>query len=420
MAENTLQPTLSQDDIMQAEESPWYARFETYFKGDPYIWLVIFGLCTFSVLGVYSATGTLSFRAFSEGREADNYLFKHLITIFTALIAVWIAHRLDYRYYARLSRLALLVAVPLLLFTWLFGVNVNEANRWITIPLIGRTFQPSDFAKLALIANVASMLSKRQGNVDDFENTVLPILIWIGLICGLIGLANISNSILLFITCFLLMFIGRIPTRQLGILLLVGVLAIGMAMMLGQRFGTAQSRMTQFFGTEAVFQAEQANIAISTGGLVGKGPGNSDQRNFLPNPFSDFIYAIIVEEYGAIGGIVLLSLYLTLLYRGVMVVSDSHQAFGGILSAGLTFSLVLQAFLNMGVAVGILPITGVPLPMVSMGGTSLLFTGLAFGIILSVSRGEIAQDTTPQILPNTNNNTNTTINTANQNAIKED
>ncbi len=417
MAENTLQPT--QEEFTSAQtESPWYARFETYFKGDPYIWLVIFGLATFSILGVYSATGTLSFKAFSEGREADNYLFKHLITIFTALGAVWVAHRLDYRYYARLSRLALLVAVPLLLFTWLFGVSVNEANRWITIPLIGRTFQPSDFAKLALISNVASMLSKRQGKVEDFENTILPILIWIGLICGLIGLANISNSILLFVTCFLLMFIGRIPTKQLAMLFAVGVIAIGMAMLLGQRFGTAQSRMTQFFGNEAVFQAEQANIAISTGGFMGKGPGNSDQRNFLPNPFSDFIYAIIVEEYGAVGGILLLCLYLTLLYRGVMVVAGSHQAFGGILSAGLTFSLVLQAFLNMGVAVGILPITGVPLPMVSMGGTSLLFTGLAFGIILSVSRGEIAQDATPQTAPISENNNQNVLNTNQGNELK--
>jgi cell division protein FtsW len=362
--------------------------FESYFKGDKTLWLVIFGMTIVSMLVIYSATGTLAFR---NEKSNTYYLFKHLFFSASALLVVWLAHRIDYRYYAKLSRFALLLAVPLLMLTWYFGVNINEANRWITIPIIGGTFQTSDFAKLALISNIATMLAKRQGKVADFQETVLPILIWTGIICMLIGLSNISNAILLFITSFLLMYIGRVPTKQLGLMLGVGIFSIFIALSLGQRGDTAANRLRSYLGynTDNNFQVEQAYIAVSTGGFFGKGPGNSDQRNFLPNSFSDFIYAIIIEEYGLVGGIVVLGLYLLLLHRGMVIVGNTNYVFGGILAAGLTFSLVGQALLNMSVSVGVAPITGVPLPFISMGGTSLLFTGLALGILLSVSRGEI-------------------------------
>jgi cell division protein FtsW len=281
----------------------------------------------------------------------------------------------------------------LLLIAWLFGTSLNEANRWISIPFINVTFQPSDFAKLALIAGIASMLSRRQSKVQEFEETVLPILVWTGIICTLIGLANISNAILLFSTSLLLMFIGRVPVQHLLMLVLVGIVSLMLSLYLGQRMGTFQSRIDKYMNTEEVaFQAEQSYIAISNGGLIGRGPGRSIQRNFLPNPYSDFVFAIILEEYGLLGGLAVLGLYLLLLYRGMMVVATSSQPFGGILAAGLTFSLVLQAVLNMCVAVGLTPITGVPLPLLSMGGTSLLFTGIALGIIISISRGEVDKD----------------------------
>jgi cell division protein FtsW len=189
----------------------------------------------------------------------------------------------------------------------------------------------------------------------------------------------------------LLMFIGRVPMKYLVMLILVGSMAGGLGLMLGQRLQTTINRFESFFDSKEIpFQAEQSYIAIATGGVVGKGPGKSDQRNFLPHSYSDFIYAIILEEYGLIGGVSVLFLYLALLYRGVVTTARSDRPFGGLLSAGLTFSLVLQAMINMGVAVGLGPITGQPLPLLSMGGTSLLFTGISLGIILSVSRGEVS------------------------------
>jgi cell division protein FtsW len=200
---------------------------------------------------------------------------------------------------------------------------------------------------------------------------------------------NISTGLLLFLTCMLLMFIGRVPMKYIMMLILVGGIAGSVALAVGQRMGTAVGRIERFLDkSETPFQLEQSYIAIATGDIFGKGPGKSDQRNFLPLPYSDFIYAIIIEEYGLVGGLTVIFLYLAFLYRGMIAVSRSLGAFGGLLSAGLSFSLVIQAMVNMGVAVGLGPITGLPLPLLSMGGTSLIFTGISIGIILSVSRTE--------------------------------
>jgi len=357
-------------------------------KGDPVIWFIVFCLSILSIMVVYSATGTLAYKRM--GGNTEHYLIKHTLLVALSFAAMWVAHKIDYRYYSRLSRLALWVSVPLLIITYKFGINLNEASRWITIPIINQAFQPSDLAKLALIANLAAMLSRRQKSIDDFKEALIPVLLWIGVICGLIALTNFSSAVLLFATCLLLMFIGRVPLKYLSMLVVVGLLAGAMAMSFGQRGQTVLSRMQSFVDkSEIPFQAEQSYIAIATGGLTGKGPGQSDQRNFLPHPYSDFIYAIILEEYGLIGGVLVILLYLGLLYRGMKAAANSQKAFGGLLSAGLSFALVLQAIINMGVAVGLGPITGLPLPLVSMGGTSQLFTGLAIGIILSVSRGEV-------------------------------
>lgn len=388
MEEEPILENRPQDAANLKLQSTFVNWIEKNLQGDLYIWGIIISLSLLSILVVYSATGTLAYKQM-EG-NTQHYLLKHALTVGLALLAVWICHKIDYRYYSRLSRLALLISVPLLLIAWKFGTNINEASRWITIPFIGGTFQPSDLAKLALIASIASMLSRRQDNVDDFQETIFPILVWTGIICTLIGLSDISSAILLFSTSLLLMFIGRVPLNQLILLILVGFISLMLSMYLGQRMSTFQSRIDKYFNPqEVVFQAEQSYIAIATGGLTGKLPGNSDQRNFLPNPYSDFIYAIIIEEYGLLGGLLVLGLYLLLIYRGIVVVAGSSNAFGGILAAGLTFSIGIQAMLNMAVAVGLVPITGVPLPFLSMGGTSLLFTGIALGLILSVSRGDI-------------------------------
>lgn len=363
-------------------------------KGDPVIWFIVFSLSVLSILVVYSATGTLAYNQMQGNTE--HYLFKHTSLVLLSWVAMWMAHKVDYRYYAKLSKFALYISVPLLFITWKFGVNINEASRWITVPFINQAFQPSDLANFALIVTLASMLSKRQENIDNVKESLIPMLLWIGVICGLIAMTNLSSAALIFVTCMLVMFIGRVPVKYLAMLVLVGVIAGSAALAIGQRGGTAISRMEAFlFDEELPFQAEQSHIAIANGGLVRFAPGKSQQKNFLPHPYSDFIYAIIIEEYGLVGGVVVLFLYLALLYRGTRAVVTSEKTYGGLLSAGLSFALVMQALVNMAVAVGLVPITGLTLPLVSMGGTSQLFVGIAIGIILSVSRGEIEETSKP-------------------------
>jgi cell division protein FtsW len=364
-------------------------KFKTWLdknlQGDRVIWGVVFALSLISVLVVYSSIGTMAYR---KSATPEFFLFKHTIFIFVGLAAMWFAHKIDYRYYSKLSRLALWISVPLLLYTFKYGTVINGAPRWISIPVIG-TFQPSDFASLALIINLASMLSKKQQNIDDVKDALIPMLIWCGIICGLIALANFSTAVLLFATCMLIMFIGRVPVKYLAMLVLIGLLAGSAAAQFGNRWETVKSRVMSFVdGKELPFQAQQGMIAVASGGITGKGPGNSVQRNILPNPSSDFVYAIIIEEYGMVGGVVILALYLVLLHRGMKAAYASERAFGGLLAAGLSFDLVCQAMVNMGVVVGLGPITGQNLPLISTGGTGMVFTGLSIGIILSVTRGE--------------------------------
>lgn len=354
-------------------------------KGDPVLWGIVLMFSLISVAVVYSATGTLAYKS-HEG-NTEYFLLKHSSLIVVGLAFMWLAHKINYRYYSRLSLFALVISVPLLLFTFFWGSNINEASRWITIPVINQTFQPSDLAKLALISYLASMLAKVQLELKDWRKTLVPMMFWTAGICGCIALTNTSTAALLFATCMLLMFIGRVPFKYLASTFLIVLIAGSVMLALGQRLETAVSRVQDFMDpNETPFQLEQSYIAIATGGVVGKGPGNSDQRDILPHPYSDFIFAIILEEYGLLGGVVVVFLYLALLYRGLVTVANSTGAFGGLLSAGLSFSLVIQGMINMGVAVGLGPITGLPLPLLSMGGTSLIFTGISLGIILSVSR----------------------------------
>ncbi len=362
-------------------------------KGDPVIWGIALALGVISLFVVYSSTGALAYRTMES---TEHYLLKQFLIILLSLGAMWVAHNIDYRYYSNLAKVGMALSIPLLIYTWLAGTNLNEASRWITIPVINQVFQPSDLAKLSLIAGIAAMLAKKQQNIEDFKTTLIPMLVWSGIICGLIAMADLSTAIMLFATVMLIMFIGRVPLKYLSLLVLVGVLAGSIAIAVGQRGATAKSRVESFLSDERLpYQAEQAYIAIASGGITGKGPGRSDQKDFLPHPYSDFVYAIIIEEYGMLGGVLIILLYLALLFRGMKAVANSERAFGGLLSAGLSFALVIQAMVNMGVVVGLGPITGLPLPFLSMGGTSLLFTGVSLGIILSVSRGEVDADITP-------------------------
>ena len=252
-------------------------------------------------------------------------------------------------------------------------------------------------AKVALISYIARFLSKQQGEIHDFKKTLLPILGIIMLICMLIFPEDFSTSAVLFMTSMMLLFIGRIPMKQFGALVGIGVLLFGVAIAVVWnsdvefgRIATMKSRVEAFMdGSDdgGTYQSRQAKIAVARGGFTGEGPGNSRQKNFLPSPFADFIYAIIIEEYGSIfGGLALIVLYLLLLYRCFRVVLKTQNSLAALMAIGLGFSLVTQAFINMGVAVNVLPVTGLALPIVSRGGTSILFTSIAFGIIISASR----------------------------------
>ena len=364
-------------------------------KGDKWIWIIVIILSGWSLLAVYSSVGTL---AYKEGKGTELYLIKHFSIIAVGLVLMYLSHKLDYKWYAGISKILMIITIPLLLYTLLFGNTVNDASRWVTIPIINQTFQTSDLAKLALITFLARMLSRKAHEIKDLKKSFIPIM---GTVCAvfvLIALANLSTALMLFGTSVLLLVIGRIDIKQIGIVCLGGAVLLTLVIFLGPRRTTYVSRIEGFFKTEEVhksnvpfqedknFQANNAKIAIATGGLFGKGPGNSIQRNVLPHPYSDFIFAIIIEEYGTIGGVILLFLYIALMYRCIRIVTMSPRAFGAFLAAGLGFSLTIQALANMAVAVGLGPVTGIPLPLVSMGGTSILFTSVALGIILSVSR----------------------------------
>jgi cell division protein FtsW len=365
---------------------------DKYFKGDRTIWLVVFILTIFSLLAVYSSTGSLAYRYQSGNTEF--YLFRQARFLIIGLALMYLAHLVRYTYYSRISQVAIVIAVPLLLLTLIFGTNLNQASRWLSLPGINTTFQTSDLAKLALIMFVARMLSKKQDNIKDFKSAFVPIVVPVIAVCGLILPANLSTALLLFFTCIVLMFIGRINMKYILYMGLIGVFLLGIYVVIKLnsdnkgRVGTWMARIENFKSGEegGNYQAEQAKIAIATGGIVGKFPGNSTQRNFLPHPYSDFIFAIIVEEYGLIGATLLVFLYLLLFFRVIRFLKHSPRAFATLLAVGCCFSLVFQALINMAVAVNLFPVTGQPLPLVSMGGTSTLFTSLALGIILSVSR----------------------------------
>ncbi|WP_316840384.1 FtsW/RodA/SpoVE family cell cycle protein [Pedobacter gandavensis] len=358
-------------------------------KGDRWIWLIIILLSLISILTVYSATGTYAYKVNKTVEKV--LLTKHLIFVIMGIGMIYIAHLLDYKYYAGISKILMIITIPLLFYTAVFGANINEASRWVKIPVIGLTFQTSDLAKLALITFLARMLTKKQENIKDVKEAFVPIMGSVCVVFALIAWANLSTAIMLFGVSILLLIIGRISIKQISIVCAGGAVLLLFIVFLGPRAGTYKSRVNSFLhpemqNSDKTYQADQSKIALATGGVFGKGPGNSTQRNFLPHPYSDFIFAIIVEEYGLLGAMTVIVLYLVLLYRCVRIVTQSPKAFGALLAAGLSFSLTIQAFANMAVAVGLGPVTGVPLPLVSMGGTSMIFTSIAFGIILSVSR----------------------------------
>ena len=365
---------------------------DTYFKGDSVLWLVVILLSFFSMLAVYSSTGTLAYKY--QSGNTEYYLFKHSIILALGFLIMYFAHLVRYTFYSKISKIGIIVAIPLLALTLLGGTNLNEASRWLTLPIVNLSFQTSDFAKLALLIFLARSLSKKQENIKDFKSAFVPLMVPVIIVCGLILPANLSTAAVLFTTCLFLMFIGRVNMKYITILILSGVFLLSIFITIALysknqgRVGTWKARVENFMNGEdsGNYQTQQGKIAIASGGLFGKGPGNSTQRNFLPHPYSDFIFAIIIEEYGLAGGIIIVMLYILLFYRAVIIVKKNPRAFATLLAVGCSFSLVFQALINMAVAVNLFPVTGQPLPLVSMGGTSIWFTSISIGIILSVSR----------------------------------
>lgn len=366
-------------------------RINAELKGDRVIWAIVAVLAIFSVLVVYSSTGTLAWR--ERGGNTEAYLFKHTMILGLGLTLTYLTYLVHFRRFAKWAPILLLITVPLLLLTIAYGVEINDARRWLTIPGLGLSFQTSDFAKIALIIYVAREISSKQDYIKDWKHAFVPIIVPVLIVCGLIAPANLSTAVLLMGICIGMMFIGRVSLKYIGLLVLLGVVLFSALIFLGEffpeyiRVGTWVSRMKDFVDNpQGSFQVQQAKIAIANGEWFGNGPGNSMQRNFLPSPYSDFIFAIICEEYGAIGGTVIVLLYVALFFRVTRLVTKSAKTFGAMLAVGLTLLLVMQAFANIAVSVHLVPVTGLSLPMISMGGTSTLFSCIAFGIILSVSK----------------------------------
>lgn len=381
-------------------------------RGDKYIWGIVLLLALISILVVYSATGSLAYKM-NKGNN-EYYLFKQLSFTILGLAVMYFLHRINYTVFLRMATIFYIISIPLLLYTLLFGASINEGSRWIKLPVLNMTIQTSDIAKLALFIYISKIMSKKQDVIKDFKQGYLKIVTPVAITCLLIMPANLSTALLTGATSLLIMFIGRVSFKHIVLTILVALIPILFIVSVAWlthdtnehtekkkpvvaeklksvgRFGTWVKRVQDYMyssDTEVPYQVQQAKIAIAKGGiLVGKGPGNSEQKNFLPQAYNDFIYAIIIEEYGLLGGAFIIFIYLLFLFRSISIFRRCPYAFGAFLALALSFTLVIQAMANMAVNVNLLPVTGVTLPLVSMGGSSFLFTCIAIGIILSVAR----------------------------------
>jgi len=359
-------------------------------RGDTTIWFIFFSLILASVLAVYSSTGLLAYKL--HGGNTEYLLLKHVGLLVVGIGVAYLAYRTPYQRYSNLAPWMLLASVVLLVLTLLFGIEINDARRWLQLPVLGIRFQPSDFAKIAIIVYLARALSSAQDRIKAARNVMIPVVWPVVIVCALIAPSDLSTALMLFATCWVMMFIGRLPWKYLLGFIAAGVFMFALLIILGTlapelvRVETWTSRMQEFLSGEGGYQVQQAKIAIANGELFGQGMGHSVQRNWLPTPYADFIYAIVCEEYGLLGAGAVIILFLWLFVRTCRLLTRSSKLFGALMACGLSLLLVMQALANIAVAVNLFPVTGLPLPLVSLGGTSLVFSCLAFGIILSVSR----------------------------------
>jgi cell division protein FtsW len=396
------------NELTTIRKNGWAAVIQRT-RGDKTIWAVVVVLALLSLLAVYSSTGTLAYKL---SKSTESYLFKQIVFIIIGLMIIYFLHKINYNLYSQIARILYLLSVPLLIYTLFFGVKLNEGSRWIRLPIIQMTIQTSDLARLALFMYISRLLSKKQEVIKDFRKGFLPIIIPVAITCVLIAPANLSTALLIGVTSLLILFIGRVRTKHLLLTVMVALVPIAIliatavihhrvnapatATMKNEskwagRIGTWINRIDNFIyaekdvDDEKAYHVNQMKIAIANGQWVGLGPGNSTQRNFMPHPYSDSIYATIIEEYGLLGGAFLVFIYLIFLFRCIRIFKRCPYAFGAFLALALSFTLVIQAIANMGVNVNLFPVTGVTLPLVSMGGSSFIFTCVSIGIILSVA-----------------------------------
>lgn len=403
----------------EVESSGFFARF---FSGDKPLWAIIILLAIFSLLVVYSSTASMAYK--NAGGNTAHYFFNQLFFILLGFTFMWGIHKINYQRLVPFYKLLFWFALVCLALTFVIGVNLNSASRWLRIPILGITFQPSDFVRVTLVGVLAQQLAKRQKVIDKIPilpaltlggwrkdphknmeillNTTLPLLGPVVLACGAIFFSNFSTAALTFVTCCVMLFIGRMRLKELFRLVSLVVVCVVAAIAVMYMFNIGRSHTwvnrlglgDALSGTEQVqiqseednLQKEQALIAIASGGIAGKGPGNSTQRSNLPHAYSDFAYAFIVEEYGLIGSCVILFLYLCIFFRGIVIFQRCATALPSLLVLGLSLMITLQALINMLVSVGFFPVTGQTLPLISLGGSSVVFTSMSLGIILGVSR----------------------------------
>ncbi len=365
-------------------------------KGDKAIWIVVAILAMISIVAVYTSTKALAFKY--TGGSTEIFALRHAFYLIIGFGLMYIAHLTDYNYYSKIAQIVLIACIPILILTGIFGRD----GRWIDFPFINLSFQPSELAKVALIMYLARMITLKQKTIKSFKDGFFPIFGPVFLICLLIFPSDLSTATLIFITSLIMMFIGRVHFKH--ILSLITLTIVTATITISVLFSLpdetlqtarlltwkhrliqyAEDWTTHYADMDVSKQTTQARIAIATGYPTGLGPGKSRQKNFLPEAYADYIYSIIIEEYGFFGVFGILFLYLFFLYRSILIFERSAGTFGALLAISLAISIVTQAMMNMMVNVGLLPVTGVTLPLVSRGGTSIVMTCIAIGVILSV------------------------------------
>lgn len=370
-------------------------KIKRFFKGDRYMWGLIALFMFVSLLSVYSASVGVAYS--SHHGNTFYFLRTQFTMLFIGLMIIVITHWIPYIKYMQFATIGLVVSLGLLAVTLVAGVSINEASRWLVIPVVGIRIQTSDLAKVALVIYLARGLTVYQHELNNFTTVTMKLGLPIAAVCVLIMPENLSTAVMIAGISIIILYIGRVPVKFLlayaGLGLAAIILMATLLMIVKKddnRVKVWKARIETFFSGEsnpdADYQANQAKIAISTGKLFGKLPGGSTQRNMLPQSNSDFIYAIIVEEYGLFGGTIIIFCYLALMYRGIQIARKCDYAFPTLMVLGLTVMIVFQAFANMLVAVGLFPVTGQTLPMISWGRTSVFVISFSLGAILSVSR----------------------------------